>query len=389
MPRLWSFLSLDFDRMLPKGAYLDLCEIWLARAQSTPLSISLASILNHDVDHPLLKFIGALSQQWEDIELLRFRGDLRRRLSLPVDGYYPLLEKLSIATSQSGPISFCDAPKLREVVLSTYTTQIQLPWHQLATLRTGDIDVPHFLGILRDASNLANGNFSIGVCYPSALPPTVVPLDNLQSLTLDFQRTTRTMAPLAVLNCLKTPSLKSVTLVFPHFVSTDNYDVSPYLSFISRSSFQLHTLALSLMPAATGTLIECLKATPSLVHLKLLPLRLVVNTMFAQLRGHSDFLPKLESLHFIFSHSRISGVKPGVAAAILVDMLCWRWASVGITRLQSFRLAYAASSDPAVADAVTVHPKFRRLKDEGMMLYIGRITPGLDSFPENFKSTRV
>jgi hypothetical protein len=82
-------------------------------------------------------------------------------------------------------------------------------------------------------------------------------------------------------------------------------------------------------------------------------------------------------------------VKPGVAAAILVDMLCWRWASVGITRLQFFRLAYAAASDPAVADAVTVHPKFRRLKDEGMTLYIGRITPGLDSFPENSKSTRL
>jgi hypothetical protein len=186
--------------------------------------------------------------------------------------------------------------------------------------------------------------------------------------------------PMIILNCLKAPALKNLTLQFAYFYGSHawshSWDVSPFLSFVSRSSFQLQSLALSLMPTTTEILIECLKAIPSLVHLKLEPPRFVnMNTVFTQLIGNSDFLPKLESLHMFFS---IHTGMHSITSSVVVEMLCWRWAGVGVTRLKSFQMAQ--SSFRLVMFDEAAQSELQRLEEEGLELYVGKPRPGIDSF---------
>ncbi|KAJ6531172.1 hypothetical protein B0H19DRAFT_471937 [Mycena capillaripes] len=390
-PRLWSSLFLDL-RFESEQTYSKPYEsLWLARAQSTPLSLSVKAFKPHASAYSLLKIIVGVSQQWQNIELQL--GEISREaLSLPDRGSYPFLEKLSIASPECNlPISFLDAPKLRELVLFTKAMQIQLPWNQLTTFHALDIEASPMFGILRNTPNLVDGRFSIRGCTRAALPNSALPLIGLQSLTLGFKGAIRTgmgnlrtdvnlrVIPMAVLNCLQTPALRSLGLSFPYFHSTYNSDVSPFLSFVSRSCFQLHTLTLFFMPATSDTLIECLKATPTLVNLKIQPLHFAVNAVVARLTGPSDFLPKLESFHLVFSLSHVADVT-SKSASVVVEMLCWRWAAVGISRLQSFRLAHGGIDKPKFVDAVKSHPEFGRLKENGMALYIGQMTLSDDTF---------
>ncbi|KAJ7868298.1 hypothetical protein B0H13DRAFT_2670318 [Mycena leptocephala] len=353
---------------------IDFYKMWLGRARGATLSLNVEDILELSEPVPgtrasLFKIVVELSQQWQNIELL-LRDDLLE--SLPVQGKYPVLEKLTLAIAGPWldlPISFREAPQLREVVLSPYMTEIQLPWHQLTSFRSDNIiQYRSFLEILHCASNLVDGRFGIlSHVSGSELPKTVVPLPQLQSLSLEEEDPDFWEPLMTVLDCLKAPSLKNFALFVPHhsFHSRNSTDISPFLSFVSRSSFQLHTLVLSNMPETTELLIQCLKATPSVVHLKLQPNHLVINTTIAQFTGHADFLPKLESFHLVAVYSRVSGVTLKTATDV-ADMLRWRWAAVGIARLQSFRFAYDANAKkmPALDEMfLSSHSKFRRLEE--------------------------
>lgn len=71
-----------------------------------------------------------------------------------------------------------------------------------------------------------------------------------------------------------------------------------------------------------------------------------------------------------------------ITTATLIEMLSWRWASARIARLRSFRLAYTGATSPAFDEDVVVHHEFQRLKQEGMILYVGGARPD-DSFPDS------
>jgi hypothetical protein len=129
---------------------------------------------------------------------------------------------------------------------------------------------------------------------------------------------------------------------------------------------------ISCMGATTENLIECLKVTPSLVHLELEYTRhrpVDMDAIFTQLTELSDFLPKLESFRAVFPHYNQYD-PPCLTASIFVQMLCWRWAAVGITQLRSFRLGYCCNPPP-FDEPTTVHSEFERLEAEGMELYFG------------------
>ncbi|KAF8205658.1 hypothetical protein K438DRAFT_1931971 [Mycena galopus ATCC 62051] len=129
------------------------------------------------------------------------------------------------------------------------------------------------------------------------------------------------------------------------------------------------------MPMITDTLISCLTAVPSLVHLKLEPLRLVdMNVLFSQLEGDTTFLPKLESIHVFFSaDTGRHCIYPGVVAS----MLRWRWDAVGVTQLRSFQMAGAYRNGFTREEAIS---DFKRLEEEGMDLYLGKTRFDIDSF---------
>jgi hypothetical protein len=130
------------------------------------------------------------------------------------------------------------------------------------------------------------------------------------------------------------------------------------------------------MPATTPALIQCLCALPSLVHFKLKPLlNFELGTFFVQLVDRT-LVPHLESLHLIFPFSKISeSIVTPTALASVVATLCARWnAGAG---LQLFRLAYEDNS--WLAGVLTSHPDFRRLEEEGMSLYVGKLNEAVDS----------
>ncbi|KAF7363823.1 F-box domain-containing protein [Mycena sanguinolenta] len=366
-PGLWGSFSIQQTSVLSdSGAdYVEFCRTWLSRAGITPVSIEFEAWIEHKRVLSLLEVIGGLAQRWQRA-WLTFDPDLLKALRLPEAGKFPFLEQLALGTSFSElSLSFCDAPRLRDVYLVESTPQIRLPWHQLTSYETCTVLVPHFLQILGDAPNLVDARFGIGGTFlPPSLPSIVIPLLHLQVLKLG--NSDDDFLPMTILNCLKAPALEDLTLSF-HGAQAFNANALPFLSFVSRSSFRLHILALSLMPGSTEGLIECLKATPTVADLKLrVRLGTNVNDVLAPFTGRSDnFLPKLESFHFVFSNQGV--LVTTETASLVIDMLCWRWSMVGSTQLRSFNLDHEYFG---LGNSLKSHPEYRRLRREGMLLYV-------------------
>ncbi|KAF8205687.1 hypothetical protein K438DRAFT_1964103 [Mycena galopus ATCC 62051] len=309
-PQLWSSISVDLEGDPP----FDLVCIWLSRARSTPLSLC------WHVYEPLgasFETISALSGQWQDVEL---SGALA---SLPINGNYPLLEGLCVYPPYcTRPISsFCDAPKLRDVYIPSYAAMIWLPLHQLVSFRTNSVFIEDCLELLRNASNFVAARLGIQPYESSALPDTIFPLHQLRSLTLSCNyETIDPMVSVALLKCFKVPTFKTLALGF-EYDESNGCNISPFLSLVSQSHFQLHTLTLSLIPTTANDLIKCLKATPTVVDLKLqISYHILdLNPVLAQFTGHHDFLPKLESLHIA-----LTNYATNVDVLVIVNVLSWR-----------------------------------------------------------------
>ncbi|KAJ7685569.1 hypothetical protein DFH06DRAFT_1075074 [Mycena polygramma] len=371
-PGLWASIFLDADfAYSDKGAeYVDFCRRWISRARSTPLSFCLEAYVNDASVHSLLEILGSLSEQWRDIELT-LGQDFPKTSSLPADGNYPVLERLSLDAPNSDlPISFCNAPLLRDVRFGIYTPQILIPWHQISSFWTNHIELFHFHQLLREAPNLVTGYFSIPSYHSLDLPDGVLPLTRLQELTLrgTYGDQVVHLMSTTLLAHLNTPALKTLTFGYPFRIGWDAPDI--FLSSMSRASFELHTLVLCSIQTTPAALIHFLQAIPSLVHLKLQPpLLLNMKPIFAQLTGHREFLPKLESLHMI-----IMGHAPNVSPIVALDvvrMLFWRRVSFQVASLQSFRLVHECRN-PFFEEAVKSNPVFKRLETGGMALYIGQ-----------------
>ncbi|KAJ7706933.1 hypothetical protein B0H17DRAFT_1034873 [Mycena rosella] len=386
-PGLWS--SLRFDAEL--ATERDLIRSWLFRARKAPLSLRFhygaGEGWDSDSARSILQTIVELAPQWRNISLNITPGLAKL---LPTAGNFPLLEKLDFAAFGGfhAEVSFRDAPKLRQVNALTYHrvrhTTTQLPWHQITTLRAASISFDNCLAILRDATNLVDGTFEVGNERPDSLtepvPDTLqLRMTHLQSLTLVGMRALASpIAPMHVLKYLTAPALKSLTLQFTpsdHDPAVD-LNTSPFLSFIFRSSCQLHTLVLSLV-ATPDAIIRCLNLLPSLVVLKILPLRVAdIHTVFLQLTGHPDFLPKLESLHVNFTDRGCVLHSEALPASAVIDLLRWRWATPGVARLRSLQLAHEHTT--SVIDEIVNASEFKRLAAEGMDLYVGPFRPGID-----------
>ncbi|KAJ6490742.1 hypothetical protein C8R47DRAFT_1123413 [Mycena vitilis] len=378
-PALWSSLAIDLDALRTDNInrMVDFYRLYLSRARGAPLSLYTGQ--SRRIQAPagpaelLLRTITGMSGQWRIVEF-----GLRRDTAsfiFPRTGAHPLLEELWITDVPFElPISFCDAPKLRTVSTSLRYPEVQLPWHQLTKLHCWEVPVPSCLEILRDASSLLEADLQLNG-GPHVIPTSVLQHTRLQCLELVADEEAADIKH--VLRWLKIPGLKYLALDFT--ISEIPFtDVSPFLTFLS--SCQLHTFKLSFMPVTSGTLVECLKATPSLVHLKIEPVHRVVHidTIFAHFTGSTDFLPELESFHTLLPHEYDMSRLTVVAVN---RMLCWRWAAVGTTRLRSFRLGYYGEA-PEI-DEIAVHSDCQRLRAEGMKLYFGstHLPCGIDEMP--------
>ncbi|KAJ7311498.1 hypothetical protein DFH08DRAFT_756752 [Mycena albidolilacea] len=378
--KLWSSIYFDCDRWAifetkseaeEAALYVEVCRDWIARARSTPLSLQLyANVYDGagSVVDSLLEIIGGVSQQWQNIDI-----DIGKDLPLPFpgNGKYPLLEKLNVSSPppDRSVLSFRDAPRLHDVFIPTYTTRIELPWHQLTKFGTERMDIEACLDLLRHASNLVDAHLRILPYDASTLLQTIFSLPQLHSLNLsgaawsDDDEDMSEMMPMTLFKCLKTPALKTLALGFENVDIEDSTDISPFLSFVSQSSFQLDTLVLSLVPHTTDALIKCLKATPSVIRLKLQISHQIVDAdpLFVQLTDDRDFLPKLESLSIALSSWR-----PNIDALVVVNMLLWRCIISPVTRLQSFRFL-----EDSIKSHIKAHPAYLELEASGIDLGLG------------------
>ncbi|KAJ7685639.1 hypothetical protein DFH06DRAFT_1029448 [Mycena polygramma] len=380
-PRLWSSLRIDFDLMLKRRVYeTGFYKMWLSRAGGTPLSLFLQNEGDVSVGlvDSLLKGIVGLSRQWRQIEV--DMGDALANFISPAENKFPLLERLDImAVFTDLSISFCEAPKLREVTICRHSQGLKLPWHQLTKISCCEVPVSSCLQILRDSSNLLDGNFEVRG-DPSALPVPILQHGCLRRLELSasYDDAGTPGNIMAFLHCLETPGLQDLTLEFSDGTSTFPADISLFLSFISGSSCQLRTLNLAYMQASSHTLVECLKATPSLVYLQVTltptPLLVDADELLTHFSKAVDFLPKLESFHAAYPFTTFPfeyDILCMPTVSVVVQMLCARWAGVGTARLQSFRLEHF-HYDLEFDETIKSHPEYQRLQAEGMDLYLGQ-----------------
>ncbi|KAJ7766702.1 hypothetical protein B0H16DRAFT_370612 [Mycena metata] len=364
-PRLWSSLWIDFDNY--DHPCWNIPSLWLSRARSLPLSLWLHETWD---DHALLPTVIGLSEQWKSLAIGgKFWSNLFESGSL--DGKVPLLEELSIDAFYGHPVILHDAPKLRILSLDMYHSQIQVPWHQLTTLRTRCVNIASFLEILHNSPNLFQASFDFEDDEPVVLPLSKCQHANIQRLFLRGAEYDERGLPMSILDYLKTPALNDLTVSL-NWRKPVSVAVSPLLSFLSQPALRLHTLAFAHITAPMGDLIECLKLTPSLAHLKFrCPYPSDFDILFTRLTGCADFLPRLEGLLAVFTGDE---TPPRLAPSVVVGMLCWRWAAVGIAQLKSFRLVHGPniSDPPLFLGLLKSEPDLQRLEGEGMLLYAGR-----------------
>ncbi|KAJ7766614.1 hypothetical protein B0H16DRAFT_368402 [Mycena metata] len=414
-PRLWSSLWVDPEK------HNDFCRTWLSRAQSIPLSLKLSDdgYLPTDPEHPLLSTIIGCSRQCRTLEISDglFWETLLSGGSRSLNGKVPLLEELKIWDPDV--VVLHDAPELRILSISAHNPELHLPWHQLTKLHLSFTHIPDSIQVLRDSINLVQAAFEFDY-ESSTRPVSNFRHPRLRCLALgpcnDDEDEDERATPLAFLDCAEIPSLTELIVVLPWqnlpyhpMVNT----LSPLLSFLSHPSLRLHTLALSFpyspLTETMENMMECLKLAPSLAHFKFrAPSLTDIAILFARLTGHADFLPRLEYLQLTFSDAvypdppalmslvikmlcRWAAIPPAALpksdvvyrdrpnlVSLVIGMLCWRWAAVGFTQLKSFRLTYISPLAPYL-DFLKSESEFRRLEEEGMLLYVGE-TQDTDRF---------
>ncbi|KAJ7171981.1 hypothetical protein C8R46DRAFT_1084418 [Mycena filopes] len=380
-PELWSYLVVPIH---PSEAEIAMCQMWLSRARSTPLSWHLLD--EYDDYHiqldALMETVVGMSRQWRSVEIIA-HPTMVALILRPVVGKLPLLNELTVSElpdEEDGfTLSLSDASKLRHASFSGFSSGIHLP-QGLITLFLDVIDLRSCLAVLRHSPKLSNASFYIANNL-STLPTLILRHDRLQSLTFRAlgEDDENHGHPLGIFNCLQTPALKSLALGFIHNLPVDDKIPIPLFPFLSRSQVQLHTLTLALIPTTAGTVIQILKASPSLVHFTFQPCPWMdMNPFFAQFEGDRSFLPALEFFHLFLVDFGPPDAPPAAlttfTASAVVDMLSWRWTSIS-NRLQCFEIRHNRNKAPPFDEAINSHPEYQRLKGEGMTLYVGGEQP--------------
>ncbi|KAJ7623501.1 hypothetical protein FB45DRAFT_925823 [Roridomyces roridus] len=392
-PALWTSLYIDFDCFHNGRDDVDvlLCD-WISRSGSLPLSIKIAddfAIFQHRLNKRQMKavfgMVGKHSARWQDMCFVLYPE--HSAFLFPVSGDFPVLRKLIVecqpdaAPGSVYPSRALDgAYMLRELRFHTLRwPDLAMPWNSVELYCSDDIGVSASLDVLRNGINLIKCSLSL-VHEPPRSSASLPPRASLQELTLVecANDPTESLLSMNLLRNLTLPSLKHLTLKFHDASGRPSVDVREFVSFVTRSSIQLESLTLCLVPGPVQTVILCLRCLPSLVTLRLQPHRSM--TLFlAELAKTSDvggvqFLPRLESLHLVKPARR--RWNDHVASEIMLRMLSSRWDSrLGGSRTHlrtvHFNHAGADVTDTFTA-LVTSHPTFERLQEAGMTLVFGK-----------------
>ncbi|KAJ7461668.1 hypothetical protein FB451DRAFT_486696 [Mycena latifolia] len=397
-PALWCSLLVDlgFFRGISPGDHdnpgkLELFRIWLSRACTLPLTVKVYDSRGDyqgsggfTAADSMIQMLLGLAKQWRSITLSIHPDNLFTVLSCAED--LPMLRNLTIgrrgysrrrpSMRASLPQHLTRAPKLRQVHLHYIpSATVPLPWRQLTTFSGEGYAIPECLLVLRDAPNLLCCTFTI---KETAAPLHIVSAARLRSLTLNDEIGTYATGPMDVLGFLTLPSLRHLSINYRNRRTTIfSLDTAPFLTLVARSSFDhLRKLTLRLWPASEEAIIQCLHVVPTVNELKLeiAPGIGPTDRIFRRLTGTADFLPRLEQVYFREHGDSFIVVDEGERTpAVFLAMLEARWAPQdGMAQLRSLHFEYRWGNavDDAFGAEVRADPRWGRLRDEGMELFV-------------------
>ncbi|KAJ6509123.1 hypothetical protein DFH09DRAFT_1436754 [Mycena vulgaris] len=339
LPPIWSSMQL-YAWPQTISATENLLQLWLPRAGSHLLEISIGFPLSTDLLMPL---ISPYSLQWQAFTCgmytpITFPGDLiRRRI--------PLLRKLEVAlqvdwndlNGTPTPVTaFTDAPELREVHLIDFTLEwISLPWAQLTSLKLSGQTPSQYLEILQHTLLLEI--LCVNLPLPDDGPRRFVRLGHLHTFKLENYD-----AYISVVDYLTLPALTHLDL------PPVEYMLSPLTASLARSACSLRSISIANTPAQCT--LAFLRAVPTVGVVRLPNVRWVTwefSKLFDHIANETDFLPNLRSLSLSPCNTASE-----IPYALLTAMLAARWRTpgAGAARFESFELLVAAgrSVDPPV-----------------------------------------
>ncbi|KAJ6584571.1 hypothetical protein B0H19DRAFT_389669 [Mycena capillaripes] len=370
LPALWS--SICVAAVLaesPRAGLLALLDLWLDRAGSSTLSLSIVlETENYDImleemargiaRAPLFKKVCHSSHRWRELEIVRRLQDFPALLHHEDPWNLPELVKLTLLLTPNGRhsaafppnllSSLIDAPALREVHLMGFTPDnLLLPWTQLTTVHSENLLPIECLQTLAQTTNLTDATFSLWPTKffhlpnhaPIARPP------HLTSLTLTGDLCTE------ILDHFDLPALVRFRLsVGP------NNDFTPLTAFLVRST-TLRDVSLEVRGAVpTGDFISALEAMSAVETVALgVHTGLMNGPLPHALQTNLGLLPCVRRLTITERIDRYN--ERPVEEGAIVEMLRARWAGGG--GLRAFCLVSTQVFRP-------VHAGFVALAKEGM-----------------------
>ncbi|KAJ7623504.1 hypothetical protein FB45DRAFT_1061406 [Roridomyces roridus] len=255
-PGLWASVYIDWDSFYDTQDLETHLRDWISRAKSMPLSIKMHDRQEDDAQLvSVLQMIGDCSAQWRNVSSMPIVKILHSYFQLEPDSPCCTNWFWSAISGSVNP------PR------SSYWKLIRVPWSALVlpcqsieVFGSQTITVRESVDVLRELRSLTCCTFYLVFQQP---PPSITPLGpivNLKDLTV-LEMADDTLTPPLVMDLLRhltLPALKHLTLKFEDPYDRPPTDITEFFSFATRSSFQLETLTLCLMPASEQELLRCL-----------------------------------------------------------------------------------------------------------------------------------
>jgi hypothetical protein len=265
-PRLWSSLSIDLRRTRETGmksVELTMIGAWLSRAESCPLSISLAT--NTFVDQDLWNTFFSFSSQWRHIRINSLPpAKFPHELEVPLLESFELIFRdlgFTYAQQPSTMLHWSSASSLRRFgwVISGHEYQsLCLDWSRLThlTLNTR-MSVEDCLDIFERSRALTHAAFQCVTTlqsFPSCRD--LIYLPQLQSFGVCADKSIASL-----LDALVLPNLREFVFGAIGNQGLELWPQSSFLSLIDRSSCALKNLYIYDDPSTTEELLDCLRRT--------------------------------------------------------------------------------------------------------------------------------
>ncbi|KAK7022388.1 hypothetical protein R3P38DRAFT_2960797 [Favolaschia claudopus] len=329
-PILWT--QLQIDSFPCQTNYLEACAMWLKRARSLPLSVTLRGALR--LDKNLQDLLAQCSPRLKDLTLV--------------------IDQILVKGPTSSEIMW------------------KMPERSLASLKTLSIEptgyytygyISEWLDILRAAPRLSHCKMINTLEDPDVLPLQPLMLASLECMHLgepgDWNlRDNMGSNSLVILRYLTLPALKILT------VSELDIADDAFLSFLSRSSPPLESLKMTLSheePWPESVVSRFLPLIPQLITLDLAAIDGDPILPFVDLLASSEVLPHLRTIVF----------RPNTAANIhysrLLSMLKCRF-TLCPTRLERFELNFTEYVDMPNEE---VRVALQQLARDGLKIHIG------------------